>query len=191
MSPNNIRRKLSPDGTNKVDLCVRDKPCLYLDMEAEEYVDIPEAEHEDGPEGAEDTGEMATGPAGTAEALGVTEPPSQKSQELLNQHPEIWPDYEDTVLEKLVITGPYPPLKDPHHKTCPFLTLYERTKVLSLRASHLAHGDSPFIDVPEYLTDVYEIAKAELEAKRLPYIIKRPLPNGEYEYWRIADLMIL
>jgi DNA-directed RNA polymerase I, II, and III subunit RPABC2 len=75
--------------------------------------------------------------------------------------------------------------------TYPFLTLYERTKVLSLRASQLAHGSAPFIDVPEYLTDVYEVAKAELEAKRLPYILKRPLPNGEYEYWRLADLMIL
>ena len=41
------------------------------------------------------------------------------------------------------------------------------------------------------MTDVYDIAKAELEAKRLPYILKRPLPDGEYEYWRLADLMIL
>jgi DNA-directed RNA polymerase I, II, and III subunit RPABC2 len=75
--------------------------------------------------------------------------------------------------------------------TYPFLTLYEKTKVLCLRASQLAHGTPAFIDVPEYLTDVYEIAKAELEAKRLPYILKRPLPDGEYEYWRLADLMLI
>ena len=137
---------------------------------------VPEEEPEE-----EDTG----GPAlETAEALGITEPPNAKIQVLLDQHPEICPDYEEIVLEKLV-------LRDANHKTYPYLTLYERTKVLSMRASQLARGAPPFIDVPEYLTDVYEVARAELDAKRLPYILKRPLPNGEYEYWRLADLMIL
>jgi len=143
---------------------------------------------EEGPEEPEDTDGAALE---VAEALGLTEPPSAKTQVLLDQHPEIWPDYEESVLEKLVIRDAYPPTKDTGHTTYPFLTLYERTKVLSLRASQLAAGAQPFIDVPEYLTDVYEVAKAELEAKRLPYILKRPLPDGEYEYWRIADLMIL
>jgi len=143
---------------------------------------------EDGPEEPDDTGGAALE---TAEALGLTEAPSAKTQVLLDQHPEIWPDYEETVLEKLVIRDAYPPTKDAAHTTYPFLTLYERTKILSLRASQLAHGSQPFIDVPEYLTDVYEVAKAELEAKRLPYILKRPLPDGNYEYWRLADLMIL
>ena len=130
----------------------------------------------------------------TAKALGLKDAPSAKAQGLLDQHPEIRPDYEETVLEKLVIREVYPPTGGQgkkSHVTYPFLTLYERTKVLSLRASQLAHGSAPFIDVPEYLTDVYEVAKAELEAKRLPYILKRPLPNGEYEYWRLADLMLL
>jgi DNA-directed RNA polymerase I, II, and III subunit RPABC2 len=141
---------------------------------------------DDGPEEAE-VDDAAT----PAAALGITEAPSAKSQALLDQHPEIWPDYEETVLEKLVIRDAYPPTKDARHVTYPFLTLYERTKVLSMRASQLARGAQPFIDVPEYLTDVYEVAKAELEAKRLPYILKRPLPDGNYEYWRLADLMIL
>jgi DNA-directed RNA polymerase I, II, and III subunit RPABC2 len=97
------------------------------------------------------------------------------------------------VQERLIIKDAYPPLpgKDTTHTTYPFLTLYEKTKVLSLRASQLARGAPSFIEVPEYLTDVYEIAKAELEAKRLPYILKRPLPDGNWEYWRLADLMIV
>ncbi len=130
-------------------------------------------------------------PVDAATAIGLTEPPSQKTNPILENHPEIWPDYEDSVLEKLVIRDAYPPRSDKAHMTYPFLTLYERTKVLSLRASQLAHGAPPFIDIPEYLTDVYEIARAELEAKRIPFIIKRPLPNGEYEYWRLADLMLI
>ncbi len=144
---------------------------------------------QNGPEGPEDDGIL---PQDTAAALGVTEAPSAKTQVLLEQHPEIWPDYEEKVLEKLIITGPYPPEKeDAAHMTYPFLTLYEKTKILGLRASQLAQGAPPFIDVPEYLTTEYEIAVAELKAKRLPYIVKRPLPNGEYEYWRRADLMII
>jgi DNA-directed RNA polymerase I, II, and III subunit RPABC2 len=150
---------------------------------------VPEEGPEDGYGEVEDIG--GTPAIETAEALGLTEAPSAKTQGLLDQHPEIWPDYEETVLEKLVIRDAYPPTKDAKHVTYPFLTLYERTKVLSLRASQLARGAPPFIDVPEYLTNVYEVAKAELEAKRLPYILKRPLPDGEYEYWRLADLMIL
>jgi DNA-directed RNA polymerase I, II, and III subunit RPABC2 len=144
---------------------------------------------EDGPEEEAEIDEG--GAKDVAAAIGITEAPSAKTQGLLDQHPEIWPDYEETVLEKLVIRDAYPPVKDTAHATYPFLTLYERTKVLSLRASQLARGAQPFIDVPEYLTDVYEVAKAELEAKRLPYILKRPLPDGNYEYWRLADLMVL
>jgi DNA-directed RNA polymerase I, II, and III subunit RPABC2 len=156
--------------------------------EYNQALDYADPEVDDGPEEMEDTGDAAIE---TAKALGITEPPSQKPNALLEQHPEIWPDYEETVLEKLIIRGAYPPTADKHHTTYPFLTLYEKTKVISLRAAQLARGSHPFIEVPEYLTDVYEIAKTELEAKRLPYILKRPLPDGTYEYWRLADLMIL
>ena len=143
----------------------------------------------DGPE--EEEGEVDDVVKDTATAIGITEAPSAKAQGLLDQHPEIWPDYEEAVLDKLVIRDAYPPQKDAAHAAYPFITLYERTKVLSMRASQLARGAQPFIDVPDYLTDVYEVAKAELEAKRLPYILKRPLPDGNYEYWRLADLMVL
>lgn len=160
-------------------------------MELDEYNDALDHQvlPDDGPEEPEDTGAAPTPETGAIAALGVHEPPTQKTQVLLDNHPEIWPDYEETVMDKLIIRDSYPPMKDANHRTYPFLTLYEKTKILSLRASQLAHGTPPFIAVPEYLTDVYEIAKAELEAKRLPYILKRPLPNGEYEYWHLADLM--
>ena len=63
-------------------------------------------EGEDGPEEPEDTGNPALD---TAAALGITEPPSAKTQVLLDQHPEIWPDYEDSIMQKLVIRDAYPP----------------------------------------------------------------------------------
>jgi DNA-directed RNA polymerase I, II, and III subunit RPABC2 len=134
----------------------------------------------------------ATGKAmDTVTALGISEPPSAKTQQLLDHHPEIYPDYEDSVQEKLLVRGTLPPVNDPNHRTYPYITLYERTKILSLRASQLEHGAQPFIEVPPHISKSYEIAEAELEAKKLPFILKRPLPNGEYEYWRLSDLMIL
>ena len=35
------------------------------------------------------------------------------------------------------------------------------------------------------------IAEKELRMKKLPFIITRPLPNGEKEHWCLRDLEIL
>jgi DNA-directed RNA polymerase subunit K/omega len=104
-------------------------------------------------------------------------------KKLYNQHPELIIDYAESLIPKLVD-------KD-KHTTYPFLTLYEKTKIIGLRANQLSQGSKPFIAVPEHITNVRDIAKLELEQKRLPYIIKRPLANGKYEYWRLIDLMVL
>jgi DNA-directed RNA polymerase I, II, and III subunit RPABC2 len=80
---------------------------------------------------------------------------------------------------------------DAHHRSQPFLSLYEKTKLLGFRANQLAQGARPYVVVPEHVTRVGDIARMELEQRRLPYIIKRPMPNGTFEYWRLSDLMIL
>ncbi len=107
-------------------------------------------------------------------------------QKIFKQHPEVWIPYEEQVQEKLLVRGP----DDPNHTTYPRLTLYEYTKIISFRASYISNGGKPSILVPDGVTDAYQIAKMELQAKRLPYILKRPLPNGRYEYWRLADLLL-
>lgn len=106
-------------------------------------------------------------------------------QKLFRQHPEIWIPYEEHVQEHLPVKGP----EDLHHRTYPLMTRYEITKVISFRASQVSNGAKPYILVPEGVTDAYQIAKLELKAKRLPYILKRPLPNGTYEFWKLADLL--
>jgi DNA-directed RNA polymerase I, II, and III subunit RPABC2 len=107
-------------------------------------------------------------------------------QKMFRQHPEIWIPYEEQVQEKLTVKG----ATDAHHTTYPRITQYEFTKAISFRASQLSNGAKPYILVPEGVTDSYQIAKMELQAKRLPFIFKRPLPNGQYEYWRLADLIL-
>jgi hypothetical protein len=39
--------------------------------------------------------------------------------------------------------------------------------------------------------DSYLIAKEELHQKKLPFIIARPIPHGDTEYWKLKDLEIL
>jgi DNA-directed RNA polymerase I, II, and III subunit RPABC2 len=105
-------------------------------------------------------------------------------------HPELIIDYIETVLQKVPLKEAQP-TTDENHKTYPFMTLYERTKIIGLRANQLSQGARPFISIPAYVTDVREIARLELAQKKLPFIVKRPLPNGTFEYWRVADLMQL
>jgi DNA-directed RNA polymerase subunit K/omega len=112
---------------------------------------------------------------------------------LYQQHPECNLDYIEQVLPKIPLQfiPPGGEKADSNHRTYPFLTNFEKTKIIGLRANQLSKGSVPFIAVPKHITDVKDIAKLELEQKRLPYIIKRPLPNGQFEYWRLADLLIL
>ena len=73
----------------------------------------------------------------------------------------------------------------------PFLNTFERTKILGFRATQLSQGARPFVPVPDHITDVKEIACLELQERRLPFILKRPMPDGTFEYWRLSDLLML
>ena len=80
---------------------------------------------------------------------------------------------------------------DPLHKTNPILTKYEMTRILGQRAKQLDSGAKAFVKIPLNVIDGYFIAMIELEQKKMPFIIKRPLPNGGVEYWNVSDLEIL
>ena len=77
---------------------------------------------------------------------------------------------------------------DPLHKTLPFVTKYERAKVLGERAKQINAGARPFVVVSDEIIDGYVIALMEFEQRKMPLIIRRPLPNNGCEYWRVADL---
>lgn len=127
---------------------------------------------------------------------------------LYRNHPETILDYAETVAP-LVPLQQVPPEGaasteilaestaaeakdlDAHHRSQPFLSVYEKTKLLGFRANQLAQGARPYVVVPEHVVRTVDIARMELEQRRLPYIIKRPMPNGTFEYWRLSDLMIL
>ena len=77
---------------------------------------------------------------------------------------------------------------DPLHRTNPFITRYEYARVLGERAKQINAGAKPFVKLEEGLIDGYLIALQEYREKKIPFIIKRPLPNGGCEYWSLKDL---
>ena len=76
------------------------------------------------------------------------------------------------------------------HKSIPILTKYELTNVLGTRAKQINAGAKTYIDQKDII-DGYLLAQIELKQKKLPFIIKRPMPNGGCEYWKVSDLEIL
>jgi DNA-directed RNA polymerase subunit K/omega len=111
---------------------------------------------------------------------------------ILNYHPEARShNYEEVKALARVTRDGRGIIIDPMHKTIPFLTKYEMTRVLGQRAKQLDSGAKAFVKVPLNVIDGYHIAKLELEQKKIPFIIKRPFPNGGIEYWHVYDLEIL
>jgi len=109
-----------------------------------------------------------------------------------NHHPELKTlNYEEIEMLTTVIRDKDNLIIDPLHRTIPILSRYEKARILGERAKQLNMGAKPFIEVDETVIDGYLIALKELEQKRIPFIVQRPLPNGGSEYWRLSDLEIL
>jgi DNA-directed RNA polymerase subunit K/omega len=109
-----------------------------------------------------------------------------------NFHPELKAhNYEEIEALSTIVRDAEGNIIDPFHKTTPILSRYERARILGERAKQINEGAQPFIEVDEHIIDGYLIAEKELEQKKIPFIIQRPLPNGGSEYWRIRDLEIL
>lgn len=108
---------------------------------------------------------------------------------LVNFHPEcISHNYDEVIAMSKVIRDENGIIIDDFHKTIPFMTKFEKARILGQRAKQINSGASPFVKVPENVIDGYLIAELELKQKRIPFIIRRPLPNGGSEYWSIKDL---
>ncbi len=80
---------------------------------------------------------------------------------------------------------------DDLHKTFPILTKYERARVLGLRTKQINNGSQIFVKNENNIIDGYNLALLELQQKKIPYIIQRPIPNGASEYWKLQDLELI
>lgn len=72
-------------------------------------------------------------------------------------------------------------------ETSPYITKFERAKILSIRAQAIENGAIPFVPIDDPNEDPYSIAQREYDVRKIPYFIVRQLPNQEKEYWRLSD----
>lgn len=112
-----------------------------------------------------------------------------KKNYVVDNHPEcVIQNYHEIIALSVVVRDKYNNVIDGLHRTCPYLSKFEKTRVLGQRAMQINAGAPAFIKVPENIVDGYLIAELELTHKKIPFIIRRPLPNGGSEYWKLSDL---
>lgn len=117
---------------------------------------------------------------------------ANKNQDLLDFHPEITQiNYKELQTLCKITRNKKGAIIDPLHKTVPILTRYEKAKILGVRAKQINNGSNIFIEANKNIIDGHLLAHMELEQKKIPFIIRRPLPNGGSEYWRLSDLEII
>jgi len=75
-------------------------------------------------------------------------------------------------------------------ETSPLMNRFELTKLVGIRAQQLACGMAPCVSFDPDITNTEFIAIQELLQKKMPLIIRRYLPNGVYEDWRVNELII-
>jgi DNA-directed RNA polymerase subunit K/omega len=59
-----------------------------------------------------------------------------------------------------------------------------------MRAEQISEGSMTFLTSDELLdlTNVVDISEKEFELGKIPFIIKRPISNNNFEYWKLNDL---
>ncbi|ORY91225.1 RNA polymerase, subunit omega/K/RPB6 [Syncephalastrum racemosum] len=72
--------------------------------------------------------------------------------------------------------------------TTPYMTKYERARVLGTRALQISLNAPVMVDL-DGESDPLVIAMKELREKKIPLIVRRFLPDGTYEDWHVRELI--
>jgi DNA-directed RNA polymerase I, II, and III subunit RPABC2 len=118
---------------------------------------------------------------------------NMRSNIITDFHPQLKPhNYEEISLLTKIQRNRFGDIVDDLHRTSPFMTKYECTRILAERTTQINLGMQSFLeDNAKDIMDGFLIAKEEFKQKKIPFIVKRPLPNGAFEYWKASDLEII
>jgi DNA-directed RNA polymerase I, II, and III subunit RPABC2 len=73
--------------------------------------------------------------------------------------------------------------------TLPYLSKYEKARILGARALQISMGAPVMVDLSEE-TDSLDIAAKELKERKIPITIRRYLPSGKFEDWYLNELIL-
>ena len=113
--------------------------------------------------------------------INETEEMSEKAQKEIDQQCEI-------IKKRQIITqsvyhepGEIKDTTDTITTGPPTLTRFEKARIMGSRALQLSLGAPPFIDFSKNISTSLEIAMEELYQRVIPIVIRRTLPNGDYQ----------
>ncbi|CAD7946233.1 unnamed protein product [Amoebophrya sp. A120] len=74
-------------------------------------------------------------------------------------------------------------------KTSAYMTKYERARIIGTRAMQISLNSPIMVPLDVGEDDPMEIAEKELRQGKIPFHIRRKLPNGETEIWKVEELI--
>lgn len=84
-------------------------------------------------------------------------------------------------------------LKKQNKKSNPFITKYEKARLIGTRAEQINKGAKLLIDIDEDDFENYSnpivLAEKEFMAKKIPLIVCRIFPDDTKEYWTLDELI--
>tara|TARA_B100001287_G_scaffold124443_1_gene104899 strand:+ start:9 stop:863 length:855 start_codon:yes stop_codon:yes gene_type:complete len=170
-------------------------PTFESTTEEKEVVKQGIKEEEDKEEAAENLNEITSDETDSEDDSDEDEDDLKKLENdisrdyLMSYHPELKQiNFNELIALSKITRNKNGIIVDPLHKTFPYLTKFERAKILGQRAKQINNGSPIFVKVTPNIIDGHTIALMELQQKKIPFIIKRPLPNGSNEYWKVSDL---
>ena len=106
---------------------------------------------------------------------------SEQNQDVINKECQVIKSREviehDPVHEPIEIINK----KGPVNTGPPTLTRFEKARIMGARALQLSLGAPSFVEIPKNATTSLQIAMEELNKRLIPIVIKRTLPNGDYQ----------
>lgn len=103
----------------------------------------------------------------------------------MDDHPEVKPVFRNEVSDAIKQV----------RTTREYFTKYEYTTLIATRAQQLADGGKPLVSLDGLKTSdplfVWNLAKKEIEQRKLPFLIRRQMPNGKSEYWSAQELEVM
>ncbi len=73
--------------------------------------------------------------------------------------------------------------------TTRFLTKYEKARIIGSRALQISKNAPIMVEPDAGEWDPLKIAEKELVERKIPFIIRRYLPDNSYEDWRVDELI--
>lgn len=100
-------------------------------------------------------------------------------------------DNEENIRDKILLLNDQDLKQSAERITPTFLTKYEKARVIGTRALQISKNAPVLVDLGKDDIDPILIAEKELAERKIPFIIRRYLPDGSFEDWRVNELAIL